>query len=78
MKKENKKKSSTLDKLLLWVVVWWAVGSVVWAKMSNQKNRNKVKEIIKEKGTVIKDMILNKSEKKSFWHSLNDLFFKKK
>ncbi len=78
MKKENKKKSSTLDKLLLWVVVWWAVGSVVWAKMSNKENRNKVKEIIKEKGTVIKDMILNKDKKKSFWHGLNKLFLGKK
>jgi len=75
------KKKSKLDKILLWFVIWSAVAWTIWAasqtkkwKEITQKIWNKISETSKE----ISEKIREKSEKKkSFWHGLNKIFFKK-
>lgn len=83
-RKSKKGVKKTLDKLLLGVVIGGAVGSILGVtlapksgketrKMISQKSSQtwqKISRVIEEKG--------GESEKKSFWHTLNRWFVRKK
>jgi hypothetical protein len=73
--KKIKKASLALDKVLLGVVIGGAVGSILGSKTLRTKIRSGMKDTQK---TVSDLMHQTKTSKKSFWHTLHDIFFSKK
>jgi gas vesicle protein len=83
----EKKKGSRILNLLFGVIVGGAVGSVLGvtlAPKSGEENRKFIKEKSKEffkKGSEFveeKYKGITKKEKKSFWHWIHDIFYRKK
>jgi len=76
---QKKKKRSTLDKILLGIVVGGAIGSVIGATVSNKEIREKVRQKMCDTSDTIKEIVSGEEkEKKSFWHFLHKFFVRKK
>lgn len=82
---ENDKKSGSMKKILMGMIIGGAVGSVVGATMSNKELRDKMREKMANTSNALKEILHHKEEEikeetekeSSFWHFLNRLFVKK-
>jgi hypothetical protein len=67
----TRKKVKKIDKLLTWIIIWWAIASIFW--LSKTKKWQEVTEKITKKSNNIFWIVYN-----SFWKVMSKIISKKK
>lgn len=69
--KKKKNKQNKLDKLVTWLIIWWAVAGMVWLSKTD-----KAKEVIKNIKNEDNLFVWIKKESKWFFSKWYELFWK--